>query len=108
MIIMKTRFKDNRDRWPPIGMWKKVGEGGRRVYDHGRIVGLAHTYDVVLLAEDLPFVHRAVEVCWNSDSESNYTLESVLVSLLRARSPRTLPADSRIGNLSSLKVTTIN
>ena len=32
--------------------------------------------------EDLPFVHRAVEVCWNSDSESNYTLESVLVSLL--------------------------
>jgi signal peptidase I len=29
---------------------------------------------------DLPFVHRAVEVCWKSDVDSNYTLESVLTT----------------------------
>jgi signal peptidase I len=32
---------------------------------------------------DLPFVHRAIEVCWDSDIESNYTMESVSKISLR-------------------------
>jgi signal peptidase I len=52
------------------------------ISNRGEYVAVGDIPVVWFPGEDLPFVHRAVEVCWNSDSESNYTLESVLVSLL--------------------------
>lgn len=50
---MKTGFKGNRDRWLPIGMWNKVGEGGRRDYDHDKTKERNHRYDVALAAKTM-------------------------------------------------------
>lgn len=62
---MKTRSKDIRDRWPSIGVWRKVGEGSRKYYDYGRTKELIPIYDAALSARAVYFMSAHISKNWS-------------------------------------------